>query len=131
MKVSFTTQTPLTPAQAAHNIVSMRDHRVPFTIITQEGSSVCAVTKLGPLVIVDNMEIHALHKRASNVRGRITKTGPILSGTLEFSAVKTARGTLIGWRQNLTFLPCPILDPALAVVMRVGYGLGFKALLRA
>jgi len=130
MNISFTTRTALSPMSAAQRIIAMGDHRVPFTRITQNGDRVSAVTRLGPIVIDDTMEIGPLIQRGTSVRGSITKTGTVLGGTLLFSAVETPSGTRVGWRQNLTFLPCRALDPILAVVMRVGYGIAFKALLR-
>lgn len=130
MKIEWTMRTEVSPAEAARRIVTMRDHTVPFTTIEQDDGHVVATTGLGPVQIIDRMEVGGLEMSGKNVRGLITKTGPVLGGTLSFAAVATGEGTLVGWRQDLTFLPCPALDPVLAMVMRIGYGIGFKALLR-
>lgn len=130
MKIEWTTRTGVSPAETARRIVTMRDHTVPFTKIEQDDEHVVATTRLGPVRIVDRMEISQREISGENVRGLITKTGPVLGGTLSFAAVAAEEGTLVGWRQDLTFLPCPALDPVLAMVMRIGYGIAFKALLR-
>lgn len=109
----------------------MSAHRVPFTEIAQDGDSVLATTTLGPIVIPDNMTISPLERSGKNVRGLITKTGPVLEGTLAFAAVSTARGTIIGWEQDIRFVSWPVLDPLLAIVMRIGYGIAFNGLLKA
>ena len=130
MKIEWTTRTEVSPAEASRRIVTMRAHTVPFTKIEQDDEQVVATTSLGPVRIVDRMEIGQREMSGANVRGFITKTGPVLGGTLSFAAVAAEEGTIVGWRQDLTFLPCPALDSVLAMVMRIGYGLGFKALLR-
>lgn len=130
MRIRWTQRTALSPLEAARRITTMEGHRVPFTSIEQVGGSVTAVTTLGPISIVDRMDLGPLDVRGHNVRGTIVKTGPVLGGTLTFAAVRGAERTIIGWEQDLVFLPCRLLDPLLAVIMRIGYGVGFARLLR-
>ncbi len=131
MRLRFVTRTRLSPDDAAKRLMTMSAHRVPFTEIAQDGDSVLATTTLGPIVIPDNMTISPLERSGKNVRGLITKTGPVLEGTLAFAAVSTARGTIIGWEQDIRFVSWPVLDPLLAIVMRIGYGIAFNGLLKA
>ncbi|WP_182353891.1 hypothetical protein [Flaviflexus huanghaiensis] len=131
MRIRYTQKTRVSPTEAVRRITTLRDHAVPFTHIEQVGSDVSAITRFGRIVIEDNMKIGAIHTSGDNVRGSIVKTGPVLGGTLSFAAVKTSSGTVIGWEQDLHFLPLPFLDPALAVIMRIGYGIAFSKLLRS
>ncbi|AZN30425.1 hypothetical protein EJO69_09000 [Flaviflexus salsibiostraticola] len=130
MRLTYRQWTRLSPAEALARITAMRDHAVPFTVIDQDGSSVTAITRIGPIRIEDNMEIRPIETSGTSARGSIVKTGPVLAGTLSFAAVETPHGTVIGWDQDLHFLPLRLLDPVLAIVMRVGYGIAFSRLLR-
>lgn len=129
MKLRSRYRTSLTVAEATRRVLTMSEHRVPFTSVQQTESISVATTRLGPIRFEDRMRIVSVERSGPNLRALIMKEGPVLYGRINSVAIEGESGTIVGWEHDL-HLPIRALTPVLGVVMEVGYRIGITRLLK-
>lgn len=131
--------TPLDAAVAFDRLVDWDRHSaaIPLTTLTYEGVArvgqrFVARTAVGPLGFDDVMVVELLRRPTGELPGvvEVSKHGRVLGGTVHWTVTPTPGGSEIEWRQQLVVRWLPrLLDPLVAAIGKVAYGMGVRRLL--
>lgn len=93
------------------------------------GGRFTGYTGIGPLMLVDRMEIATIDWNPESSTGycEVNKIGPVLSGTAGFTLTPHGTGTRIEWFEDVTVARLPaFLAPFESVISKLGaIGFGF------
>ncbi len=98
----------------------------------QVGGRFTGYTGIGPLMLVDRMEVAEITWDATTSTGycKVNKIGPVLSGTAGFTVSPHGSGSRIEWFENVTVDNAPSLlnplAPAISKIAALGFSYAMK-----